>query len=107
MTTPRPRTSDRVYAASLLALMGSDALLPDGTTVRGILRDSPLTDVTNESSHYRLQRGLRVPTDDLGTLAQGMWITIGGDQWYVAGVSPHGFGWHLATLNKVPPPVAE
>ena len=98
-----PRTSDPVYADSLLALMGRDVHLPDGSEIRAILRDEQSSEVAQAAGLYLEIRSLRLPTRSLGTLVEGMVVTIDGGIWYVGALNPDGYGWSRAVVRRQGP----
>ena len=102
------------YARQLLAVRGSDVLLPaqdadgnpiadDRRTVRGIFKLGRVS-VVDEFSNITYQEYLlRIPPGGLGSLSSNLVVTIDGSTYYVANVAPEKLGWHLVTLQDHDP----
>ena len=68
---------------------------PDITVIRQYHRQG---DVNAYQSLYR--EGVSLMTRDPGNAAQGKFVLVGEEYWYVSSLNPSGWGWTSLSVNK-------
>lgn len=71
-----------------LRLLGEDALLPDASTVRGLLTHTVQLTNVNGQSYATPVTLFELPERDIGTLDVNQALTVGGARYSVATISP-------------------
>jgi hypothetical protein len=96
----RVRTSDPIFANSLLTLLGQDAELPDGQTIRAIIHAANITSAdTLYDNTYSQFWYAKIPTRELATLEAGQVVTYDGKSCYAPTLQPTAKGWSVFTLE--------
>lgn len=95
----RYSTGDPAFSTPIAALLGQDVTLPDGTTIQGIYREEWEAGVSMDRNTQWAVRRLEIPPDGLGTLAAEQVINIGGQAYFVVGITRADWGWWLAELR--------
>ena len=106
----RRQTSDDIFSKPLLAYLGDNILLEDGTTIKGILHEIERTDAGGRTRANAARGGLtsnvyasipyaKIRTVDLGSLAAQQSVVINGTAYFVANIQPTEKGWSIAVLE--------
>ena len=70
----------------------------DGPDIQVIRQYHRQGDVTPYQSLYR--EGVSLMTRDPGDAAQGKFVLIDTEYWYISSLNPVGWGWTLLSINK-------
>jgi len=94
---PADLTNFQPLSRNILAFFGLDLRLPDGSSIRAVHYPQVETDIDEYGSgtHEVYPLVMR----DIGTLAEGQYVRIFAELYYVASVAPLKLGWHCATLQ--------
>ena len=106
----RRQTSDDLFSKPLLAYLGDDIELPDGTTIRAIVHEVEETDAGGRqrsdavrggitSNVYSSVKWAKIPTANLGTLAAEQTVMLEGQPHFVPTLQPTEKGWTVFTLE--------
>lgn len=90
------------FSEQLLAFWGETVTLQDATTIEAIRQYDEQTQVIPHANFYRDRYVLHFLAKDQGSLAEQQTVTIGGEVWYVASITPRQDGWKAASINKQP-----
>ena len=106
---PAPRTGSPRNAKAFLRMFGREITLADGSTILGIYRTSPESDLVGEPPNERFYNyRIWVPYIMSGSFAKGQRVAILDPttglrtQFYVASTELNAHGWIAGILSRVP-----